>query len=147
MLKRFTSPTGANATPTRNLPPERVTSVLGPSLVWKGSLRGAGGVRIEGYFEGEVAVRGMVIIGETGKVICENLRTNHLIIAGELKGNVTSEKLEIRNGGRLWGDVVTTGFSTEEGAFFSGRVTMEDTVHLEFEDVSAFLEQEKEENE
>ena len=46
---------------------DRVTTVLGPGINWKGDLRGKGGVRIEGTLEGEIAVRGLVIIGETGR--------------------------------------------------------------------------------
>ena len=47
---------------------ERVTSVLGPGINWRGSLRGAGGVRIEGTFEGDMQIRGMIAVGETGRV-------------------------------------------------------------------------------
>ena len=55
---------------------ERVTSVLGPGIAWKGQLRGAGGVRIEGSFEGEIAIRGLLVIGENGRVTCDELRAN-----------------------------------------------------------------------
>jgi len=45
---------------TPQAPVERVTSVLGPGINWKGDLRGSGGVRIEGSFEGEINIRGLV---------------------------------------------------------------------------------------
>jgi len=70
------------------------------------------------------------VIGETGKVTCKNLRSNTVIVAGSLKGNITAEKLEIRSTGRVWGDVVTVAFSTEEGAFLRGQVRMEEKVEL-----------------
>lgn len=114
-----------------NAPIERVTSVLGPGILWTGNLGGKGGIRIEGTFEGEINIRGLVVVGETGKVTCKNLRANTVVIAGSLKGNVTSEKLEIRSTGRVWGDVVTIAFSTEEGAFLRGQVRMEEKVELE----------------
>ncbi len=41
-----------------------------------------------------------------------------------------SEKLEIRATGRVYGDVTTQSFSTEEGAFLRGKVTMEEKVDL-----------------
>ena len=31
---------------------ERITSVLGPGVIWHGSINGSGGIRIEGAFEG-----------------------------------------------------------------------------------------------
>lgn len=114
-------------------PAERVTSVLGPGINWQGNLRGAGGIRIEGNYEGEIAIRGLVVIGETGRVTCENLRANTVVVAGAVRGNITAEKIEIRATGRVWGDVTTVAFATEEGAFLRGQVRMEEKVELELE--------------
>ena len=119
--------------PTSIAPAERVTSVLGPGINWRGNLRGSGGVRIEGTFEGEISVRGMVVVGETGRVTCENLRANTVIVAGAVRGSITAEKLEIRSTGRVWGDVITVAFATEEGAFLRGQVRMEERVELNLE--------------
>jgi cytoskeletal protein CcmA (bactofilin family) len=126
---RKTTPTNPATVPL----PDRVTSVLGPGINWKGNLRGSGGVRIEGMFDGEIAVRGLVVVGETGRVTCPELRANTVIVAGAVRGNITAEKIEIRATGRVWGDVTTTAFSTEEGAFLRGQVCMEEQVELQFE--------------
>lgn len=119
--------------PTSIAPAERVTSVLGPGINWRGNLRGSGGVRIEGAYEGEIAIRGMVVVGETGRVSCETLRANTVIVAGAVRGNIIAEKLEIRSTGRVWGDVTVIAFATEEGAFLRGQVRMEEKVELELE--------------
>ena len=111
-------------------PVDRVTSVLGPGISWKGDLRGKGGVRIEGALEGEVAVRGLVIIGETGRVTCEELKAGTVIVAGSVNGKILAEKLEIRATGRVYGDVTIQSISTDEGAFLRGKVTMEEQVDL-----------------
>jgi len=113
--------------------PERVTSVLGPGINWKGNLRGSGGVRIEGMFDGDIAVHGLIVVGETGRVTCPELRANTVIIAGAVRGNITAEKVEIRTTGRVWGNVTATAFSTEEGAFLRGQVCMEEHIELQFE--------------
>jgi len=115
-------------------PIERVTSVLGSGLSWHGRISGSGGVRIEGIFEGEIELKGLVVVGETGKVTCENVRANTVIVAGAVHGSITASKLEIRSTGRVWGNVVVTAFSTEEGAFLRGQVTMEDQVNLDFKE-------------
>jgi cytoskeletal protein CcmA (bactofilin family) len=109
---------------------ERVTSVLGAGISWKGSLTGSGGVRIEGAFEGEIALRGLLVVGETGRVTCEQLKANVVIVAGAVRGNITAEKVEIRATGRVWGDVVTAAFATEEGAFLRGQIRMEEQIDL-----------------
>jgi cytoskeletal protein CcmA (bactofilin family) len=116
--------------PTQPMPTERVTSVLGSGIVWKGNLSGVGGVRIEGAFEGDIAMRGLLVVGETGRVTCEHLRANVVIVAGAVQGNITADKVEIRKTGRVWGDVVTAAFATEEGAFLRGQIRMEEQVDL-----------------
>jgi len=115
------------------IPTERVTSVLGKGIAWKGNLSGTGGVRIEGAFEGEINLRGMLVVGESGRVTCQNLRASVVIVAGAVRGDITAEKLEIRSTGRVWGDVVTAAFATEEGAFLRGQIRMEERVKIEVE--------------
>lgn len=112
------------------LPTERITSVLGSGVNWKGNLNGSGGVRIEGAFEGEIALRGLLVVGETGRLTCQNLRANTVIVAGAVKGDITAERLEIRATGRVWGNVVTAAFATEEGAFLRGQIRMEEQVDI-----------------
>jgi len=53
MFKRNTTPTETSQ-PVQAV--ERITSVLGSGVVWHGSINGSGGVRIEGAFEGEIAM-------------------------------------------------------------------------------------------
>jgi cytoskeletal protein CcmA (bactofilin family) len=109
---------------------DRITSVLSEGINWKGNLGGSGGVRIEGTFEGDIAMRGLLVVGETGRVTCQTLRANTIIVAGAVKGDITAERLEIRSTGKVWGNVVTVTFSTEEGAFLRGQITMEDKVEI-----------------
>ena len=127
MFRRRNEPE-ANASEAPRAPVERVTSVLGADTNWTGRLGGSGGVRIEGTFEGEILLRGLLVIGEQGRVTCEHVRANSVIVAGSLKGSISAQKVEIRSTGKVWGDVVTEAFATEEGAFLRGQITMEDEV-------------------
>ncbi len=132
MFRRSTGPSEASA----SMPAvERITSVLGPGVIWHGAVSGSGGVRIEGAFEGQIALRGLLVVGETGRVTCENIRANAVIVAGAVRGNITTQKLEIRASGRVWGDVTTTAFVTDEGAFLRGQIRMEESVDLDLETV------------
>ena len=125
--KRSTAP---DTQPSPAKSAERINSVLGNGVVWKGQLAGTGGVRIEGIYEGEIALRGVLVIGETGRVDCEHLRAHMVVVAGTVRGDITAEKVEIRSTGRVWGNVTTTAFATEEGAFLRGQITMEDQIDL-----------------
>ena len=109
---------------------DRVTSVIGPGVVWKGKLSGKGGVRIEGALDGDITLQGLLVVGETGRITCQEMRANVVIVAGAVRGDIIAEKLEIRSTGRVWGDVITAAFSTEEGAFLRGQVTMEEEVEI-----------------
>lgn len=110
--------------------PERVDSVLGPGLRWQGKVGGSGGVRIDGSFEGEITVRGIVVIGVDGRVVCDEIRATTVVVSGSLEGDVLAQRVEITATGRVYGDVTTVSFSTEEGAFLRGKITMEDELDL-----------------
>jgi cytoskeletal protein CcmA (bactofilin family) len=116
--------------PPRGEISERVDSILGSGVAWQGTLTGTGGIRIDGAFDGEIALRGLVVVGEQGRVTCKHIRAATVIVAGSLKGDITAGRVEITRTGRVWGDVVTTSFSTEEGAFLRGKITMEEQVDL-----------------
>ncbi len=103
----------------------KLDTVLGPGVYYQGALNGAGGVRIEGGFDGTVNIKGQLYVAEGAKVTAE-VQAGMVVVGGHLKGNVTAGKVEILATGRIWGDIVTTAFATEEGAFLRGQVTMRD---------------------
>ena len=119
---------GAAAKPTALpiRPTGRVTSVIGSGIQVKGRLSGSGGVRIEGTFEGEIALDGLLVVAESGRVTCENLHAKTVVVMGIVQGNITAERVEIRRTGRVWGNVTTSAFATEEGAFLRGQIRMEE---------------------
>ena len=114
----------------------RVSSVLGPGIHWVGDLHGTGGVRIEGTMQGDIVIKGLIVIGETGKVICPELKAETVVVAGTVQGNITCQKLEIRSTGRVWGDVVAVSFSSEDGAFLRGQMSMEERVDIPIEEIT-----------
>ncbi len=119
---------GAAAKPTALpiRPTGRVTSVIGSGIQVKGRLSGNGGVRIEGNFEGEIALEGLLVVAESGRVTCENLHAKTVVVMGIVQGNITAERVEIRRTGRVCGNVTTSAFATEEGAFLRGQIRMEE---------------------
>ena len=118
--------------PQQTAPPpaERITSVVANGVSLRGKLTGAGGVRIEGAYDGDIELDGLLVIGPTGRVTCPQLKARHVIVAGAMRGDILAEKVEIRAGGRVWGDVTTVAMATEEGAFLRGQIQMEEKVQL-----------------
>lgn len=126
--RRSDADKGPQQQPAVQAPAGRITSVLADGVSLKGRLSGAGGVRIEGAYDGEIELDGLLVISPTGRVTCQQLRAKTVIIAGALRGDILAEKVEIRATGRVWGDVVAEAISTEEGAFLRGQIQMEEQI-------------------
>lgn len=105
---------------------KRVTSVLGPDMSWKGELSGEGGVRVEGAFEGSMQIDGLIVVDRKGRITSEGIQAHTVIIAGAVRSDIKADRVEIRSTGRVWGNVVTSSFSTEEGAYLRGKIEMEE---------------------
>jgi cytoskeletal protein CcmA (bactofilin family) len=116
--------------PTPSLEPvpltSRVTSIIGEGTSWKGELSGSGGIRIEGLFEGKIDLDGMIIVDQKGRVESDLIKADTVIVAGAVRSNIHAKKVEIRSTGRVWGDVTTVKFSSEEGAYLRGKIQMEE---------------------
>ncbi len=138
MFRKKNPPRPAAPNPP-TVPVERITSVLGGGINWKGQVAGSGGVRIEGTFEGEITLRGLLVVGETGRVTCPHVRAHKVVVAGVVNGDITAEKVEIRRTGRVYGNVVSIAFATEEGAFLRGQIRMEEHIDLGIGDVEAHI--------
>ena len=106
----------------------RISSVLADGTTLTGKISGSGGVRIEGAFDGEIELDGLLVIGPTGRVTCPEVYASSVIVAGAMRGNIRAERVEIRSSGRVWGDVITASMSTQEGAFLRGQIQMEDEI-------------------
>ena len=99
---------------------------IGQSLVIKGELSSSEDITVEGSVEGTVELRQNVLtIGPYGKVTA-HLLAKAVIVLGKVNGNITaSEKVEIREGGSVHGDVVSPRVAIADGADFRGSIDMQ----------------------
>lgn len=101
--------------------PDKVTTVLGKGLRFRGEVTGDGSLRVDGTLEGDIRVTGAVSVGE-GAVVRGNIQARDVTIAGEVQGSVEAEgRLEICPGGRLLGDLRARVLAIAEGGVFQGR--------------------------
>ena len=105
---------------------ERTTVNIGKSVVIKGELSGSEDLTIEGQVEGKIELKDHVLtIGPNGKIKAQ-VFAKALIVLGEVNGNVNAtEKVEIRDGGAVDGDIVSPRVAIAEGAHFRGSVDMQ----------------------
>jgi cytoskeletal protein CcmA (bactofilin family) len=99
---------------------------IGKSVVFKGELNGSEDLTIDGQVEGKIELKDHVLtIGSNGKIKAE-VFAKALIVLGEVHGNISaSEKIEIRDGGSVDGDIVSPRVAIAEGAHFRGSVDMQ----------------------
>jgi cytoskeletal protein CcmA (bactofilin family) len=99
---------------------------IGKSVVIKGELNGSEDLTIEGRVEGTIDLRENVLtIGPNGKIKAQ-VFAKIVIVLGAVTGNITaSEKVDIRDGGTVEGDLVSPRVGISEGAHFRGTVDMQ----------------------
>lgn len=106
------------------LPEPRSSTVIAKDLVVSGKLSGEGVVQIEGTVEGEVSLKGYVIVTATGRVKGP-VEADVIRIAGHVEGNLIShDHVQLERTGTINGDVTTVSFVIENGGRLNGRTTM-----------------------
>lgn len=127
MFKR-TNKDGSPATESAPLPIAhngKILTVIGKGSSFKGDIVTDGGARIDGSFEGSLTVKGPLVIGENARIVAD-ITADAVSVAGSVKGNITAKKVDIMRTGRIYGDLITGSFTTEEGGFLRGQVRMTD---------------------
>jgi cytoskeletal protein CcmA (bactofilin family) len=98
-------------------------STIGKTLLIKGEITGSGSVNIEGKVEGSIELPDdRVTVGRNGRVSA-NIAARDIVVLGEVLGSCkASDHLHIRSEGSLYGDVMVSRISVEEGAYLTGSV-------------------------
>jgi cytoskeletal protein CcmA (bactofilin family) len=99
---------------------------IGKSVVIKGDLQGSEDLTIEGQVEGTIQLNDHVLtVGANGRLKAQ-VFAKTVIVLGTVRGNVSaSEKVDIRDGATVDGDVVAPRVAIAEGAQFHGSVDMQ----------------------
>lgn len=107
-----------------DLPEPRSNTVIAQDVLITGRLSGEGVVQIEGAVEGEVSLKGYVIVTPTGSVKGP-VEADVIRVAGHVEGNLTSrDHVQLERTGTINGDVATVSFVIENGGRLNGRTTM-----------------------
>lgn len=104
-------------------PISKIETIIGPNAHFRGDIQSDGGVRIDGVFEGTIDITGNLVILEGAKIIAD-IKANNVSISGAVKGNITGNRVEILETGRVWGDLTINSLLLNEGAYLRGQTTM-----------------------
>jgi cytoskeletal protein CcmA (bactofilin family) len=106
---------------------DRINSFFSKDTVFEGNLSCKGEVRIDGRFNGEIHIEGVLTAGESA-VIASEIHVSQIIISGEIRGNVIADKkVEIHRPGRVFGNIQSPVVIIYEGATFDGNCSMHKT--------------------
>jgi cytoskeletal protein CcmA (bactofilin family) len=99
-------------------------TTLGPDAVFKGELTFDKGLRLHGRLEGKINTAGRLHVAKEAKMSAD-VDAGAIIVEGDVKGNLTAaDRIEMKQSARYEGDLRTTKLVVDEGAVFSGNVTV-----------------------
>jgi cytoskeletal protein CcmA (bactofilin family) len=99
-------------------------SIIAQDTKIKGTIIRTYSIRISGHFEGKINSERHVMV-DKGARIEGTIRAPHIIIEGELNGNVESAELvELGSECRMIGNINTDKIAIAEGSFFQGEIKM-----------------------
>jgi cytoskeletal protein CcmA (bactofilin family) len=105
--------------------PGEVHTLLGKGSEFEGKLTFEGQVRIDGKFNGQIVTKDVLVIGDGARVQAE-IQAGTVIINGTVEGNVRATQLiELKQPGRVKGNLETPSLSMDRGVIFEGSLKME----------------------
>lgn len=109
----------------KQIPYVNIETVIGEQVFIKGEFKSDGSVRVDGEVEGQMEVKGDLVIGDKGRLRGDALVAN-ILVAGLVEGNIVSRgRIEITPTGRIKGGVQCKSFVVEEGGMFQGNCRMQ----------------------
>jgi len=103
---------------------ESIETIVGSSVKLKGNLRSDGDIHINGSVTGDVKTKASVLVG-TGANVVASIKANNVQVSGLVQGNIEAkEALEIRESGKVYGDIHAAVLVVSPGAIFSGKCIM-----------------------
>jgi cytoskeletal protein CcmA (bactofilin family) len=99
-------------------------TVLGPDASFKGELTFEKGMRLMGKLEGKINTPGRIHVTKEAKLSAD-VDAGGIIVEGEVHGNLSaSDRIELKNSARYEGDLRASKLVVDEGAIFSGHVSV-----------------------
>lgn len=104
-------------------PVEKIETIIGPTASFRGTIQADSSIRIDGVFEGDIETAGNLIIGEQAKIVAD-ITAHNVSISGAIKGDISANRVEVLETGRIWGDLTVNSLTLDDGGFVSGQVHM-----------------------
>lgn len=108
--------------PPAPLPRTQPGGLIGSAMRIKGEIYCREALAIDGEVEGTLESTDRLTVGANGKVTA-HIKAGEVDVRGSICGDVeATERIVIRRGANIVGDVKTAGIVIEDGAFFKGGI-------------------------
>ncbi len=100
------------------------TATIGRGMTIKGEIFSKEDLTIDGDVEGKIEVlEHALTVGPNGVVKTGVIKTRELVVIGTVQGNVEArDRVEIRNEGKVIGDIKTSRIAIDDGAYCKGGI-------------------------
>jgi cytoskeletal protein CcmA (bactofilin family) len=96
---------------------EQNEAILSQGTVVRGRITGEGDLRVLGTVEGDISLRGSLLVGEGGRVLAGTVEASHVSVEGEIGGEiVVSGELVVHAAGVVRGRLRGASIRIHEGA-------------------------------
>ena len=103
---------------------KKQTSILGPTLKFKGELTANEDLVIQGQIEGSIKHTSNLTIGEEGKLKADVV-AEHISVEGHIDGDLEGRNsVVVTNSANVTGNIFSPVVTLHEGATFNGRIDM-----------------------
>lgn len=97
-------------------------AVIGETMRIKGEIYSRDDLQVNGEVQGKLESESRLTVGPSGKADA-SIRAAEVVVGGAVKGNVEAiQRIVLRKGANLVGDVKTAGIVIEDGAYFKGGI-------------------------
>jgi len=100
--------------------PDAITTIIGDGTEITGDVSFKDTMRIDGQFDGNLN-GDHLIISSSGRVLGDVV-ANSCVCYGQIVGNLTLERLQVKQGGKIDGTVTTVDLEVESGAVLIGEI-------------------------
>ncbi len=104
----------------------RATAWLGPNLQVKGEISGNEDLHVECKVEGPVSLGGHRLTVGRGAEMTADITAREVVVYGKVDGDLRArDRIEIKSGGSVTGDLSTARIMVEDGAHLKGRIEID----------------------
>jgi cytoskeletal protein CcmA (bactofilin family) len=98
---------------------------LGPGLSFKGEVKGAEDLVLQGPFFGTIALTGKNVYIDVKADVTAEIEAADVFVYGSLSGNIVATgRVLLASSARVKGDIAASRISIEDGAQFKGAIQM-----------------------